>query len=200
MWLGTRRSAVAAIVLALLLGGCRDDGGDASDGTTTTAEGSDASGPSFTVAVTPEAVVPGPGSTDASGEFTVTLDTEARVLCVEGSIDGLADAGPTHLLLAPAGQPGPIMAELPPPSTSTSGGDSKITTTTIELPEGANCVATRPDEVFDQLVERPYDFAIVVRSREFPEGALRGQLAEAPPEESTTTAPMPPTPPTTDEG
>jgi len=63
-------------------------------------------------------------------------------------------------------------------------------------------VVTRrsPDEVFDQLVERPYDFAIVVRSREFPEGALRGQLAEAPPEESTTTAPMPPTPPTTDEG
>jgi hypothetical protein len=139
---------------------CSDDGGG-DDAATTTAK-PPRPGEDVVVELTADAVTPDGGDEGASGTATISFDDQAKKICAEVEVEGVEELGPVHLSRAPEGEEGPIVAELSDP---TAKDRSK-----------RFCAATQPAAVFDEVLDDPSGFYVVVRSRDFPLGALRGQL------------------------
>jgi hypothetical protein len=111
------------------------------------------------------AVVPGPRSGDPDGSGTahvVLVPAESRI-CYSLSALDIAPATAAHVHQGAAGRVGPIVLELipPPPTGRTSSG----------------CVEADP-ALLDALLGNPDGYYVDVHNSEFPNGAIRDQLAE----------------------
>jgi hypothetical protein len=108
--------------------------------------------------------VPGPGQTGATGRFEAELVD--GTLCVDMVVTGLDSAvAEAHLHSGRAGEEGPVIAELDPP-TSTSDG----TSTWSDVCTGVD------DEVIEDLADAPELANVDVHTGSHPGGAVRGQL------------------------
>ena len=170
---------LVALVLVLVIGGaCSSDEDPAleDDGTTSSSApdtsstaGTDpgssttagATGPSWNLELTGDAEVPGPGDADGSGTATVRLATERSEVCFTITVEGIGQATQAHIHRAPAGESGGVELNLVPP-----GADGKS--------EGC---AAADAILLGEIEAAPEQFYVNVHNDEFPQGAVRGQLA-----------------------
>jgi hypothetical protein len=111
------------------------------------------------IALTGAAEVPGPGDDDGTGFATVFV--EEGQLCYDLNVLDIAPATAAHVHEGAVGASGPPVVELEPPSE-----------------EGAvdGCSPAEAD-LLQRITDNPAGFYVNVHNDEFPEGALRGQLA-----------------------
>jgi hypothetical protein len=117
--------------------------------------------PDLTATLTASAVVPKEGDRDGAGVAAVTLDPGRSQLCLELSLTGVSPATAVHVHAGGAGKTGAVVATFVP----------------LPAANGPSCVAVDRD-VLNQLRAHPSDFYVDVHNAEFPDGALRGQLAK----------------------
>lgn len=115
---------------------------------------------SATANLTGGQVVPGPGDPDGSGRAKITVVKGTNRLCYDFSLRGIAR--PTIIALR-RGQPGangPVVLSFNTPSSTDVKG----------------CL-TPPRALGDEIRRMPGSFHLQVQTGEFPDGAIRGQLA-----------------------
>ena len=102
--------------------------------------------------------VPTKGDRNGRGTATVFgVDGDPQRLCYALLVDKIEPATGAHIHEGAAGEAGPVVVHLAPPS----DGDS------------AGCVQT---EHAQEILADPQDYYVNVHNGEFPAGALRGQL------------------------
>lgn len=111
------------------------------------------------ISLTGAAEVPGPGDEDGSGFANVFI--EEGQLCYDVNVLDIAPATAAHIHEGALGESGPPVVPLQPPS-----ADGAIDA----------CIPTEAD-VLQRITANPAGFYLNVHNDEFPEGALRGQLA-----------------------
>ena len=120
--------------------------------------------------------VPGPGDPQGRGQATITLNAAAGRICYAVSVADLtAPPLAAHIHLAPRGYAGPVVARLHPPPGQTSTSHGCVTI--ADVPR-----ATSPADLQGlaaAISAHPYAFYVNVHTRDFPLGAVRGQLAES---------------------
>ena len=104
-----------------------------------------------------EKEVPGPGDPNGRGNADVKVG-KAKV-CYELKVRRIAPATAAHIHLGLRGEPGPVVAELKPPTDGSSSG----------------CVAV-PRALGLELREHPGRYYVNVHNDPYPDGAVRGQL------------------------
>ena len=115
----------------------------------------------LTTNLTGAAEVPGPGDPDGAGMARITVNPGQEEICFELSVSGIAPARAAHIHFAPAGQAGPVVVGLTPPTTGSSSG----------------CVPVSR-ELARAIIKNPENYYVNVHNAEFPAGALRGQLSK----------------------
>ncbi|HEV2068572.1 MAG TPA: CHRD domain-containing protein [Acidimicrobiales bacterium] len=111
----------------------------------------------FRTRLTGAAEVPGPGDPDGSGRATVIVIPQQDRVCYVLRVSDIEPATAAHIHEAAAGESGPVVVSLKPPTRGVSAG----------------CVET--DEA-DDIAENPEDYYVNVHNAEFGPGAVRGQL------------------------
>lgn len=155
-----RQSALAALVLSLLLGGIAVLAYPAS---AERLAGSDHGGRPLTAPLTGAAEAPGPGDPDGAGSAVITLNQGQGEVCWEISVSGITlPATAAHIHAAPAGIPGPVVVPLSAPDAS---GFS------------SGCTSAHPG-LIKAIRHDPAAYYVNVHNAEFPAGAVRGQLTK----------------------
>ena len=119
-------------------------------------------GKPMTVQLRGSAEVPDKGDPDGSGTAKVTLNHGQGQICYELEVKGIGTANAAHIHAGAAGKAGGVKVPLEAPSAE---GTSK------------GC-ATVDQELVKQIMEKPSDYYVNVHNAEYPNGALRGQLAK----------------------
>ena len=119
-------------------------------------------GKPMTVQLSGSAEVPNKGDPDGSGTAKVTLNHGQGQICYELEVKGIGTSNAAHIHAGAAGQAGDVKVPLQAPSAE---GSSK------------GC-ATVDRELIQQIMDKPSDFYVNVHNAEYPNGALRGQLAK----------------------
>ncbi len=102
------------------------------------------------------------GDPNGTGEaYVFGIDGDPTTLCYVLTVDRIAPATAAHIHEAPAGQAGPVVITLAPPT----GGQS------------AAC-ASVSKALVKEIRQNPENYYVNVHNAEFPAGALRGQLAK----------------------
>ena len=174
---GFMRIAIGCLTALALLGACGEDepqigsadsaesedseGTDAPEGTTSTDDGAE-EGTVLTAELTGAAEKPDPGDEDGSGKATITVKTTTNENCFELSVADIGEASAAHIHRGGADVAGPIVVELLAPMSGSAEGCSSAQA-----------------ELANELVESPEAFYVNVHNAEFPNGAVRGQLAAA---------------------
>jgi hypothetical protein len=108
---------------------------------------------------------PGAGDLDGTGISTVAVSPAARRVCVEIDVQGiLLPAAAAHIHQAEAGVNGAIVVPLTPPG---ADGISR------------GCVRGLDPALAEAIATDPAGFYVNVHTTDFPNGAVRGQLAPA---------------------
>lgn len=104
--------------------------------------------------------VPGPGDPHGTGTAIITVDTDHSTVCYQLSVSGLSST-PTaaHIHHGAAGEAGPVLVPLTPPTNGTSSG----------------CVSVDPG-LASGIANYPDGYYANVHTTDFPDGAIRGQL------------------------
>lgn len=106
---------------------------------------------------------PNKGDPDGQGTAIITLDSATNQACVQANISGIATPAAAHIHKAPAGQNGPVVVDF---------------TTVITGTNLSGCVASTAELVAD-IAANPSNYYLNVHNADFPNGALRGQLADS---------------------
>ena len=119
------------------------------------------------------AVVPGPngGDPDGSGTAHVVLVPSESKICYSLVASDIAPATAAHIHREAAGINGPIVLELLPPPPTEGTSSEEIPRTSSE------CIVVDP-ALLDALLANPDGYYVDVHNDEFPNGAIRDQLAE----------------------
>lgn len=104
--------------------------------------------------------VPGPGDRDGSGNFSATIKQGTSELCYNLEVGSIEPASAAHIHRGAAGEAGPPVVTIEPPTHSESNGCMDV-----------------GRELVDELVAAPDRFYVNVHNSEFPAGAVRGQLS-----------------------
>lgn len=128
----------------------------------TFAGGSAAGGRPFTTPMTGAEEAPGPGDPDGSGTAHITLNQGQQEVCFELEVSGIEPATAAHIHVAPAGEPGPIVVPLTPPTDGSSSG----------------CVEDVDADLIKVIRQDPEAYYVNVHNADFPGGAVRGQLSK----------------------
>jgi hypothetical protein len=118
-----------------------------------------AGGTTLTTTMTGGQEAPGPGDPDGFGPATIILDRRHGQICFRLEAHLIAPATAAHIHSAPAGEPGPVVVPLTPPTNGVSEG----------------CVAVDRD-LIRAIKNHPELYYVNVHNAEFPAGAIRGQL------------------------
>jgi len=110
--------------------------------------------------LTGAAEVPGPGDPDGSGRAEITIVDATDNVCFDLQVSGIAPATAAHIHRGAPGEAGPPVVTLEAPA----DGDSK------------GCISA-PGSLADEIEANPAAFYVNVHNAEFPNGAIRGQLA-----------------------
>lgn len=155
-----------AVVAALAMVGCGDEAEqveeDVRDTATTIARGLE-NATRLKATLTGAAEVPGPGDPDGSGSATVNIDVSKGDVCYEVNVQRIDRPTGMHIHEADSGKAGGIVVNLMTPTASD-------TTTT-------GC-AQADAGLLGRLVARPNGFYVNVHTDTYPQGAVRGQLAQ----------------------
>ena len=117
-----------------------------------------------------------PGDPDGSGSATITIDPQAGTLCYEITVQNIQPATASHIHVAPPGEAGPVVVPLD------VDGFEGSTEGCIEPMEDA--------QALQDIVDDPAAHYVNIHTADFPGGAVRGQLGQAPaPNTATTPAP-----------
>jgi hypothetical protein len=108
------------------------------------------------------AEVPKPGDPDGRGRATVTINQGQNQVCYEIAVSNIAAVTAAHIHRGARGVAGPPVVMLEPVAAE---GPSK------------GCVSATAD-VIKEIRQNPAKFYVNVHNAEFPDGALRGQLAK----------------------
>ena len=103
-----------------------------------------------------------PGDEDGSGTAAVTVNLGQRELCYDLAVAGIDPATAAHVHEGVEGEVGPPVVTLGVPD---AGG-------------AASGCLNLSKELLQRLLQDPSGFYINVHSAEFPQGAVRGQLAK----------------------
>jgi hypothetical protein len=106
---------------------------------------------------------PNQGDLDGTGTANVRTIPKKEKVCYNITVDNIQPATDAHIHKAPAGQNGPIIKTLRPPTDGTSSG----------------CVKMGRKQIM-MLNSNPSAFYVNVHNVPFPNGALRGQLTLSP--------------------
>lgn len=123
----------------------------------------DDAGRKVSASLTGAAEIPGPGDTDGSGSVEIKLNQGQGEVCFELKVSNIATATAAHIHEAPTGQAGPVVVTLSPPPANGSS---------------SNCVKDVSEELIKKIRQNPENFYVNVHNAEFPNGAVRGQLAK----------------------
>jgi hypothetical protein len=115
--------------------------------------------PSASTDLTGAAEVSG-GDPDGSGYALISLSPSTNRLCFDIVVKDIEPATAAHIHKGAPGVDGPVVVTLTPPS----GGES------------LGCVDLDAD-LFKDIKMHPEDYYVNVHNAEYPDGALRGQLA-----------------------
>lgn len=115
----------------------------------------------ITITMTGAAEVPGPGDPDGTGTATITLNPGKGEVCYELTVDKIATANAAHIHSGAVDKAGPPVLTLKAPA----NGSSK------------ECATLEKDKVLD-IIKNPANYYVNVHNAEFPDGAVRGQLAK----------------------
>lgn len=126
------------------------------------AVGQEDSGRKFSITLSGAAEVPGPGDADGSGTAEVRLNQGQNQICFELSVSNIATATAAHIHEGAEGASGPPVVTLTAP-----GADGTST----------GCVDALAD-LIKRIRQTPENFYVNVHNAEFPNGAVRGQLAK----------------------
>jgi hypothetical protein len=121
----------------------------------------DPSGRKLSTELTGAAEVPGPGDPDGSGTAQVSVNVGQGTVCYRLIASNIDPATTAHIHEAPAGQAGPVVVPLAPPTDGSSSG-----------------CATVERELAKEILKNPSDYYVNVHNAEFPAGALHGQLSK----------------------
>ena len=102
------------------------------------------------------------GDLDGSGTASVTVPSAGRI-CFSIVVQGIGAPTLAHIHRAQAGQNGPIVVPLVPPSTGNPGTSS-------------GCVSGIAAALLTAIRNMPGEFYVNVHNAAFPLGAVRGQL------------------------
>jgi CHRD domain len=100
------------------------------------------------------------GDTDGKGQARVTLNTDKGEVCYELTVSNIEAASAAHIHEGAAGKDGPPKVTLDPPASGSSKG----------------CKPAEA-ELIKQIGQNPANYYVNVHNKEFPKGALRGQLS-----------------------
>lgn len=124
--------------------------------------GQEDSGRKFSITLTGAAEVPGPGDADGAGTADIRLNQGQNQVCFELSVSNIATATAAHIHEGVEGASGPPVVTLPAPGPD---GTSK------------GCIDASAD-LIKRIRQTPENFYVNVHNAEFPNGAVRGQLAK----------------------
>ncbi|HVM38870.1 MAG TPA: CHRD domain-containing protein [Sphingomicrobium sp.] len=126
---------------------------------TAAASANENTGKRFRVALEGAVEVPVAGDPDGTGTAVLRINPGQGQLCYTLTVSGIAPATAAHIHEAPAGSAGPVVVGLAAPTSGSSSG----------------CVSIDREEARD-IIRNPENYYVNVHNREFPGGALRGQL------------------------
>ena len=115
---------------------------------------------SWTITMTGNAEIPGPGNKDGAGTAIVSVDDTSDTICYSMSVVRIGAATAAHVHSGPAGIAGPHVAIL-----ATPGADGI----------SSGCVPVSHD-LATAILSDPSAYYVNVHTADFPKGALRGQL------------------------
>jgi hypothetical protein len=123
-------------------------------------EGADQGGKLLTATLLGANEVPGPGDPDGSGTARITVNNGQSTICYEITVSGIAPATMAHIHLGGPTVSGPVVQGLIAPTNGSSSG----------------CIETTNERLLEGLRKNPENYYVNVHNREFPGGAIRGQL------------------------
>ncbi len=122
--------------------------------------GDEAAGTELSAELSGDAEVPGPGADGGSGSATVRPDPEAGELCFTLEVEGVEGASAAHVHEGAADVAGPVVVPLEAPAEGSVEGCTEVEASILE-----------------SIAADPASFYVNVHNAEFPDGAVRGQLA-----------------------
>ena len=111
--------------------------------------------------LTGAAEVPGPGDNNAGGAVQVTLNSDKNEVCYDVTVTKIDEATAAHIHEGAMGKEGPVKVGLDTPK----GGATK------------GCKSADAAVVKDMMAN-PANYYVNVHSKDFPKGAVRGQLSK----------------------
>jgi len=123
--------------------------------------GVDGGGRRLNATLTGAAEVPGPGDTDGAGKAIIEVNPGQNRLCYKLRVSNIASATMAHIHVGAAGVAGPIAVTLIAPADGSSAGCADL-----------------PEPLTKALLKTPGNYYVNVHNAEFPNGAVRGQLAK----------------------
>ncbi|MCC7449128.1 MAG: CHRD domain-containing protein [Anaerolineae bacterium] len=119
----------------------------------------------FAVSLSGAQEAPGPGDPNGSGSALVLVNAQTNMVCYDFSrtSDITLPATAAHIHQAPPGQAGPVVVPFGNPPNSQGVGNG--------------CVMNVPANIVSAILSNPANFYVNVHTSDFPNGAIRGQLA-----------------------
>jgi len=106
-------------------------------------------------------VVPGPGDPDAQGQVDLGIVVDAGEICMGAIATGAGVINSMHLHRGAAGEAGPELARLITPDDEATFG----------------CVDGLDPAMLEAVINDPAGHYVMVRTAQYPDGAIRGQLS-----------------------
>jgi hypothetical protein len=134
----------------------------------------------LTAQLTGATEVPGPGDADGAGDATLTIDTDTNEVCYTLNVSAITlPAAAAHVHKAPAGTAGGVVLPLSAPDANGA----------------ASGCATADAALVADMIANPAEYYVNVHTSDYPDGAVRGQLAgQAAPATPAPATPAPATP------
>ena len=117
--------------------------------------------PRFSATLTGAAEAPGPGDTDGSGRAAVAFQADVDVCFTITAANITLPAAAAHIHRGAEGVAGPIVVPLQPPAAN----------------GGVDGCTTGDRAILSEIMANPAAFYVNVHTSDFPQGAIRGQLA-----------------------
>jgi CHRD domain len=111
--------------------------------------------------LTGAAEVPGPGDPDGGGTVQVALNPDKNEVCYDLTVTKIDEATAAHIHEGAVGKDGPVKIGLDTPK----GGSAK------------GC-KTADAAIVKDMMANPANYYVNVHSKDFPKGAVRGQLSK----------------------
>ena len=120
-----------------------------------------AGGRPLTALLSGAAEVPGPGDPDGTGTARITVNPGLGQICFSLTVTNIAPATAAHIHEAPAGEAGPVVVGLTPPTGGSASG----------------CVVVDRAQAL-AILQNPSAYYVNVHNAPYPGGAVRGQLSK----------------------